>query len=479
MCTSVFEKAAIILDMVSSSYQYCCIYHGFHCIQEYQLTQNPTSACCNTISLLFDIIQAELVSKEELCPSVGLCVDILSIFTKTLRDKAIIIGSYKELIRLTQLPIYHEPVIVKKFICHILDIGSLVNDKKCANVVVFHILHLMEECVTSIVQLLLHLVFDRGNIECNQRLENDFPSLTTDGAKQLIWSLTKMSQEIECFGQCLAACYQHSSSKMPDVKRHEEWSRRLIDMVATFVKSIFKKQHFDTIYRRCPQALDYAFVCVQSMLEPIILFKYASLPFFQHNDSKIVKTSGTSKPNKRRKVVDDNIMTIRLWLSLFLIFVRSKSKNCAKCVAKGNSDILNNLLLRLAYVSPPVVFGSLLSTFGDSKKKYDIIDEVLISDSTISDLVTHAFASDDVDWIRRCYLDDLLQSNPIVDKQRINTRRYALIQNRKLSNQQYLYFIGVVHFLESSRIDGSLDCRTLLYYLQDIPLCTKLSYDKK
>jgi hypothetical protein len=147
--------------------------------------------------------------------------------------------------------------------------------------------------------------------------------------------------------------------------------------------------------------------------------------------------------------------------------------------SKQNLDGLYKQFIQLACVSPPVIFGSLLSTFGDSKKQYDIVDEILISDSTISYLVNSVFEEEDISWVVQHYLsDDADMVNSSTNKQK-KLRRSQLLRQGKLSKQQYLYFIGVLHFLERNRIEGYLDSRLLLYYLQDASVCTKSSEHKK
>jgi hypothetical protein len=485
------------------------------------MTLSSTSACCNMIDFLCDLLSASLspsmsttmsttvLDNKSLVHSIAIefSLALLQMFANQLHEQSLALTVYKEMLRLTQMPkIYiltHTPrgekskvfnesysksittpsfSVASSLIEHVLNMSLILKDDDCVIVLIFHSLFCLEDAVSLLIQLL-------------QGHSGSHP-LPMDNTVGCFERINAVCRQLCTVSYCLVNIGKHPAFEAIAKCRCNEWRERLIGSFVRVVSSICVQERYLILDQDVPTMVQLHRVLI-ALLDAIIGLS-------DHDEHGLIQSDLTSHKHAvdsirlenekdiRQRERKEQILTLRLWLSALLFRIRASdhwpigatpfsprpteaiNANSVDDVNSHNSksslDALISKWQVVSLTSAPLLFGRLLAVVVDSKKQHDLINEICANDETVSYLINSCFTDNDISLMIDSTITDSLSWSPSVVSQpfRIMHRKKSLfIIDSGLSKAQFL-FQATLFLLEEQRLTSQLDIRWVFSYLRDM-----------
>ena len=228
-----------------------------------------------------------------------------------------------------------------------------------------------EQLYDMIMKLILYQIDD----VLGQHLRHNLSLLLTKQSPDQVhhWKqhYSHIIQQIQTLSYGIVQIGQNCSREI-SVTLVKEWSKLIIDLVVRCISYCFNHVYLPFL----AILMDGVNDMIQALITPLIGLKQMQFPLLPTNISMIQ----SMQSNQHDFILNENVLSMRLWLALFIWYTKLK-------VAVDQQDveiIKEDLLQQLARVTFPISFSRILCNTSTSKKKNsDIVDELFDNDNDL------------------------------------------------------------------------------------------------
>lgn len=317
----------------------------------------------STVMSLMDMLNMYAIAQQQFLPVVVQALEVIWIFAESSQDAVNHLHEWisKELLK--TLPALLAVQKQSKHAIYSIKVVKLFTDR-FLKVIRSHPSSIFQEQLLSMVAKLFYHQLD-------ELLGQDMRRLLTllhRPQSQDQWfhwrnNLHHMKEQVVSISICLAEVASRSAFVSMSVL--DGWIKSSTDLIVRSVIYFFHNEYEHVKHELC----DVAMEIIKALLQNMMLLK----------KWKMSKSSTNSSSNSHDYILNENLLTMRLWLALFLW----KSKMRLAVDAEVEAD-LHESLQELAKHTAPMSFSRILCNASTSKKKQsDIVDELFENDNDL------------------------------------------------------------------------------------------------